>query len=75
LEVIVAVGKWFAEIYPGGTGQPEVPREFDDFPQALAFVKAFKTGPASSDLLRVHAPAAATDQERRDLIDLGATLV
>jgi hypothetical protein len=66
--------KWFAEIYSAGSGKPGKPTCFKDFAEALAFVKTFKKRP-SSDVMRVHAPASATDQERDELRALGAELV
>jgi hypothetical protein len=65
------VGDYFAEIYaPDGIKAKEV-HYFDGFHDLKRFVDQFKER-ASTDVLRVHLPARATDDERKIMADSGA---
>lgn len=67
-------GDFFAEVYaPDGLKAKEF-RYFDDFQSTLQFVVAFKKS-ASGDILRVHLPSRASDEDRQKLIATGAQLV
>lgn len=67
-------GSYFAEVYaPDGVKAKEV-RYFDQFAPLAEFAKQFKTQ-NSRDILRVHLPARAPDEERRAVNDLGAQLI
>jgi hypothetical protein len=64
-------GDFFAEVYaPDGVKAKEV-RYFDDFPSLVQFIEAFR-GKASADILRVHLPARATDEQRHAVSAMGA---
>ncbi len=68
------VGDYFAEIYaPDGIKAKEV-HYFDGFHDLKRFVDRFKER-ASTDVLRVHLPARATDDERRIMAESGAVPV
>jgi hypothetical protein len=63
----------FAEVYaPDGLKAKEI-RYYDDFPSLMQFIEAFR-GKASSEILRVHLPARATDEQRRAVLAIGAGL-
>lgn len=66
--------KWLAQALPAGGGMPEEPVYFRDFAATSAFVKEVKKR-AQADIVIVHAPAKATDQERQELKEFGASLV
>lgn len=67
-------GDYFAEVYaPDGIKAKEV-RYFDDFAPLLEFVKAFKAR-NSNDILRMHLPARASNQERQTATEVGGSLV
>jgi hypothetical protein len=67
-----AAGDFFAEIYaPDGLRAREV-RYFERFDQLASFANEFKTK-KSNDILRIHLPARATDEQKRQaVLDWGA---
>lgn len=69
----MTTGKWFAEIRPLGGGAAEELVYFPDFDATLVFVKEFRKR-ASDEIVIVHAPAEATDQQRQAFKDNGASL-
>jgi hypothetical protein len=69
----MAVGEWFAQVYPAGGGKPQDRVYFHDFTGTLSFVKAFRSE-SSGGRVRVHVPAKATEEQRQELIDEGAAL-
>lgn len=69
----MTTGKWIVQIRPLGEGAPEEPIYFQDFAATLAFVKEFKKR-ASDEIMIVRAPAEATDQQRQELVENGASL-
>ena len=66
--------KWYVEIYAHDGLRAKMHLNFASFAESLAFVKKFRAQP-STDILRVLAPASATDQERQELKENGATPV
>jgi hypothetical protein len=66
--------QWYVEIYSHDGVKAKEHKNLADFAATSAFVKKFKAQP-SSDILRVLAPASATDQELQQLRENGATLV
>ena len=69
----MTTGKWLVQVHTAGGGAPEEPAHFPDFAATSAFVKEVKKR-ASDDIVTVHAPAEATDQERQELKEIGASL-
>lgn len=67
-------GGWFVQVHHTDGRPLEAPIYLADFAVTLACVKEFKLRP-SKDILRVHVPASATDQQRQELKENGATLV
>jgi len=70
----MAVGEWFAQVYPAGRGQPQDRVYFHDFAATLSFVKAFRSE-SSGGRVRVHVPAKATERQREELAEYGAVLM
>ena len=63
-------GEFFAEVYaPDGLKAKEV-RYFDDFPELIQFVEMFR-GKASADILRVHLPSRASQEQRSAILAAG----
>ncbi len=71
---VMAVGEWFAQVYPAGRGQPQDRVYFHDFDATLSFVKAFRSE-SSGGRLRVHVPSKVTEEQRQELLDHGAVVV
>jgi hypothetical protein len=61
----------FVQEHPVKSGEPRPPIYFSDAAMMIEFVRSSKSG-TLGDCLRVHVPAHYTDQERQELIDLGA---
>jgi hypothetical protein len=63
-------GEWFVEFYPEGADTPDEPTYFDGFPDLIAHMQQFRVK-GSAGRVRVHLPATATDEEHRQIRDLG----
>ncbi len=67
-------GDYFAEVYaPDGIKAKEV-QYFDSFPPLLLFIQAFKAR-NSNDILRIHLPARASNEERETATKVSGRLV
>ncbi|MBM3550544.1 MAG: hypothetical protein FJX45_02020 [Alphaproteobacteria bacterium] len=64
-------GDYFVEVYSPGALRPKEVRYFDDFADTKAFAEEFGNR-GSPDVLRVHLPSKAADEERRALAEIGA---
>jgi hypothetical protein len=64
---------WYIEVYSHGSQRPREHMTLPDFASALSYVKKFNEAKAT-DILRILSPASATNQERRELMENGATL-
>ena len=68
--------QWYTAIYPGGVVPPREPTYHSYFTTVLAGLKAFKSRTDDPKaIFRVLAPATATTDELRQLVELGAHLV
>lgn len=61
----------FVQVHRDGSSEPEQPIWFLNARSMIEFVERWKPK-TLGDCLRVHIPAHYTDQERQELIDLGA---
>jgi hypothetical protein len=64
-------GDYFAEIYAPDGIKAKLTRYFDDFDGLKEFLEEFKKE-LSGDILRVHLPARASDEQRRIVVESGA---
>ena len=68
----MAVGYWFIQPYRIGGKRGEAERRCADFGAVVQKVEAFKAANMDPGInLRVHVPAHATDEERRQIRALG----
>lgn len=63
-------GEWFVEFYPEGANAPDKPIYFDGFSDLMAHVKEFRVK-GGEGRLRVHLSARATEEEHRQIRDMG----
>jgi hypothetical protein len=67
-------GEWEIHIHDRGGAKAKRCQVMKDFDETRAAVSAFKKI-GSGEILRVHVSAKVTDEQRRELIANGATLI